>query len=308
MVEVDSSKFALWGNVINLLDELLPNRRLKRLREDRGEAIERSKALQQELLRNYDAPLLPQRFPALSAHYDSLPVESRETFSREVMARAIFEPDHFRFIARIAHPLARQAQAAAAFARGDLPDAADIFATLESTEFNVLCRARTLEAIGNFATAEEILRQRIDRNELFIVMELATLYAQHGKFAAANELLERVTEHFKDEQQAIQPLQHEIDAAIARGAMEKETADDIYTEAFVVDNWWFYLWTYSTFNEFQHGNMALDSGIRRQVTRLLKDTLPQTKTFIDFGAFCGFTIAKLKRFPPDLKSAGFPKG
>jgi ubiquinone/menaquinone biosynthesis C-methylase UbiE len=48
-----------------------------------------------------------------------------------------------------------------------------------------------------------------------------------------------------------------------------------------------------TSTEHRDGNVALEAGIQRVASHLLRGPLRDATTFIDFGAFCGYTIATL---------------
>src|SRR5262249_6308082 len=259
---------------------------------------------------DYVPSIRPKLFKSWCDDYDQMTADGREQLSRAAMTRAILDPRFGEILEQSSfsrlfkkHELRDHVLAAASFGCGDRARARTMFEhTVKKfpTKFNVLSAARAALALDDQERANVLLTDGLNAFplDLFLTMELATLRYQQGNVDAANELAQTVRDHFAAERQALEPLQREIEQAIAGDRLTKTIEHDIYTDDFVVDNWLFYWRSYTGFNEFQDGNVALDVGIRTEIERLLAGPLRDTTTFIDFGAFCGYTIATLaKRFP-----------
>lgn len=264
-------------------------------------------------------PLTPDLFQSLARAYDLLDDQTlREQVSRALMSRLAVEPQFgtllvtpFAKSVTPLHELLQQTEAAILFAGGRLREAADVLNQLLKTHptgFNYLCLGRTLQAVGDIGPAASVLNEGIGRypRDLFLVMELASLRARNDEYDQANALLDTVRSEFDEERAGIAALQEEIDDAIAKNLLEKEVDKDIYTKDFVIGTWWYYYRSYMMKGEYQDGNVALDSSIRRAIEKLLRQN-PDVTTFIDFGAFCGYTIAKLAEEFPGIRFVGIDR-
>jgi tetratricopeptide (TPR) repeat protein len=271
------------------------------------------------LFPSYAHPLKPTEFPALCARYDALSTADKWTAARDIMARVTADPPYVEVLLSplstsqfAGHYLFTIIEGSSHFAHGRLGAAADTFGKLaerDPTVLNILCFARTLLALGDDEKAIGVLQRAltVHPQDQYICMELATACYCIGRLDEANKVAQAVLPAFAGEHTAIEGLQKEIDEAIVTRALEKTVDQDVYTDDFVADTWWFYYRSYTTAHEFRDGNVELDSGIRREVVRLLKSELADASTFIDFGAFCGFTIAKLAEEFPGIRFIGIDR-
>jgi tetratricopeptide (TPR) repeat protein len=263
-----------------------------------------------ELLPPYAGPLKPTQFATLLQRYDTEQSAPRAALARSVMARAVADPGFFAValskpgaLSYGQHPLTLAATASCRFGEGKLREATAIFEQLVKiapTQLNWLCLARTMLAQADDERAIAVLQQAatLFPKDQYICMELATTLYQRGDVQAANNAAGNVLSSFDEARKLIAPLQEEADRVVSQNLLERPPEIDIYTDDFVADTWWFYYRSYTTGHEYRDGNVELDTGITRETARLLSSSLEDVTTFVDFGAFCGFTIANLaKRFP-----------
>lgn len=272
-------------------------------------------ALSSHPVGSYVPALRTSLFEQLCIEYDRGSSDQRDALARKLMARTIADPDFAAIVSNENfadafkdHELRRYVVAASHFPGGGFAESVRFFESIP-TALAVLCAARTQLAADNDDAAMTLLQKGRTQfaDDLFIAMELATLLYQQRRIGAANEIAAGFLHEFKAEHDAIEPLQREIETAIREDKLAKDAADDIYGDGFVIDNWLFYWRSYTAFNEFQDGNVALDTGIRREVEKLLSGELAEATTFIDFGAFCGFTIAELAKKYPKVKFIGIDR-
>lgn len=260
-------------------------------------------------------PLAPDSIGQLCRAYDQAGA-AQAAVSRDVMGRIAREP---AFGELLMGPFARkrsprhvlwfQIAAAVQFARGRLREAAQLLAEADQSwpsAFNALCLCRALEAVGDPA-GEAGLRAGLGRfpGDLYLTMELATCLARSDRPGEADALLQSMRHVFEDERRSLEPLQREIEEAIATDRLTKEASHDIYTEEVVVTTWWRYWRCYEGFGEHQEGNAGLDHAIRRAVKPILQGG--EIRTFIDFGAFCAHTIFRLAQEFPAIRFIGIDR-
>jgi tetratricopeptide (TPR) repeat protein len=260
---------------------------------------------------SFQPPLTPNSFLSFTSMYDKGSVQEKEEISRSLIGRCIVDPSYFRYVALSSnHELGLQLKATVAFVQGDLQQAQSIFSGLAETApspFNILTLGRIYSAMGNESKARETWKGGINKygSDFFLTMELATSFYREGLIEEANSYASKVVHEFAAEKEAISPLQKEIELAIENKLFEKPMEKDIYSDDFVEETWWFYYRCYNSFNERQDGSVSLDLGIRRVVEKIIEKNAPTT--FIDFGAFCGFTIAKLAEKFPNTKFIGIDR-
>ena len=266
----------------------------------------------------YAWPLLPKQFTEVIKLYDSQ--EDQENISRHVMNRTLLDPAFAELIlSRVSntqfrsHVLYRQMAGAYYFATGRLSEARDEFVVSIRTHrnaFNYYCLARVELAQDNGGNAETILKKGLalyPRDRL-LSMELSTYLYRNGRIDEANQVAEMVLDEFRAEHAAIEPLQREIEHAMEANLLEKPIEQDIYTDEFSHDVWLSYFRAYTSgLSEYQDPNVALDAGIRRETVQLLQKEIPDATTFIDFGAFCGYTMGKLAEQFPRIKFIGIDR-
>lgn len=261
---------------------------------------------------------MPDQFEQICRRYNAAGVQERERIARFLMTKTALEPAFAHLVVCgfpkamfSTEPLFHQLAGAYAFANGDLESARDLFRELANKTgeaFNILCFVRVLLAMRKDAEAIAVLERATAGRprDLFLMMELSTTHFRAGDIDKANATLDPVKDQIADEGAGIASLQAEIDAAIDGGLLAKPAGLDIYTESFVTDTWWHYWRCYYTFNQYQEGGASLDHWIRHEAAAII-ERLGTVSDFVDFGAFCGYTIAKLAAAFPHVRFVGIDR-
>jgi tetratricopeptide (TPR) repeat protein len=260
-------------------------------------------------------PISPPMIDELVRRYaDYKDPRDREIISRALMEHALADDRFFNVMRHAEGPweLHRQLAAAIAFGDDDLQKCEQLFKSLNEdypNSFNGLCYGRTLIAAGKTNAAIRHFRAALALNpeDHHAGLQLATLLFWTGATNEANQVLAKFVHLLEFEREVVIPRQAELQRAIETKQVHPDaSSDDFYTDDYTIKIWWGYFQAFQR-SPFREPDAALETKVRSAVSACLKGKAAGASTFIEFGAFCGYTLHKLALEFPSIRFVGIDR-